>query len=80
MNDLDFKVIEAYLIDRWSHRRIQNEILELDAPLRGGGYKTMQILHEYGITKEYKGILVGQKLNRDLLEETRKIEVYLERL
>ncbi|NLF82380.1 MAG: hypothetical protein GX568_00150 [Candidatus Gastranaerophilales bacterium] len=50
-------VLKAYLIDGLSHRKIQERILNMEAPARGGGFEAMNILHEFGITGEYKGIL-----------------------
>jgi hypothetical protein len=47
MNQKNAAVLRAYLCDGWSHRRIQEEILGIEAPLRGGGYETMKILHDY---------------------------------
>jgi len=80
MDEIDFRVIEAYLINGWSHRKIQIDILELEAPPRGGGFKAMEILHRYGITAEFKGILRGQELNKALFLQSRNIEIYLDRL
>ncbi len=57
MNRQEAQVIKAYLCDGWSHRRIQEQILGIDAPVRGGGYEAMKILHGYGITGEYKSAL-----------------------
>lgn len=46
---IDVQVIKAYLMDSKSHRRIQEEILQMDAPARRGGFEAMKILHSYGI-------------------------------
>ncbi len=80
MNDIDFRVVEAYLINSWSQRDIQEEILGIDAPTRGGGYEAMKILHIYGIGGEHKGILADQELDRELFAESRSIEEYLRRI
>jgi putative restriction endonuclease len=80
MNEIDFEVIEAYLINGWSHRRIQSEILGIEAPERGGGFETMQILHRFGITGEFKNILAGQELNRELFQQSQNIEIYLDNI
>ena len=80
MNEIDFRVIEAYLNNSWSQRDIQEEILGINAPTRGGGYKAMEILHRYGISKEYKGVLANQNLDRQLFEESRTIDEYLRRV
>jgi len=66
--EVQAKVIRAYLIEAKSHRRIQEEILKIDAPARGGGFVTMQILHHYGIRGNKKGILVQNSFEEELLK------------
>ena len=80
MSDIDFRVIEAYLVNSWSHRNIQEVILKEEAPTRGGGFKAMTILHKYGITGDYKGILASQTLDKNLFEKCNNIDEYLQRL
>lgn len=80
MNDIDFKVIEAFLVRGWSHRKIQKDILKIEAPVRGGGFKAMKILHDYGIKKEYKSCLKNQKVDRTLFSQSNDIAIYLDSL
>ena len=54
---LNAKVIYAYLKNSLSHRKIQSEVLEEEAPAIGGGFLTMEILHGYDIQGDKKGIL-----------------------
>ena len=56
-------VLRAYIIDGKSHRQIQSEILGLPAPLHGGGYVAMNILHYYGVSGDEKGILRNKPLS-----------------
>lgn len=63
------KVVKAYLLDGFSHRKIQWEILGIPAPTRGGGFVTMKILHEFGIYKEHKGILKNIEID-ELIESS----------
>jgi len=49
-------VLNAYLVEGRSHREIQREILHIPAPARGGGFRVMSILHEYGIKGKHKAI------------------------
>lgn len=51
------EIIQAYLFDGKSHRRIQREILGLPAPARGGGFVVMEILHHFNIRGDKKGVL-----------------------
>lgn len=44
---IHYKVIKAYLKEGKSHRGIQQDILDIPAPTRGGGFIAMQILHYY---------------------------------
>ena len=78
MNETEFSVIEAYLINNWSHRRIQSEILGIEAPQRGGGFEAMKILHKFEIKEEHKNMLNGQVLDRNLFEQVQDIQSYLE--
>lgn len=55
--EIRFDVIKSYLIDGKSHREIQREILGLPAPLHGGGFIAMYILHYYGLSGDDKGYL-----------------------
>lgn len=77
MNRQEAEVLKAYLCDGWSHRRIQEQILGLDAPVRGGGYEAMKILHGYGVTGEYKSSLKGRTFDADAFEEAGNIRKYL---
>lgn len=72
-----FQVIEAYLYDAKSHRRIQEDILKMPAPARGGGFITMQVLHEYGIGGDKKGYLIGKVLREELESQLAVLEVRL---
>ena len=55
MTEIEIKVCLAYLRDSKSHRSIQEEILGIPAPLRGGGYEAMRLLHSNGIYGHHKG-------------------------
>jgi hypothetical protein len=43
------EVFKAYLYDEKSHRHIQENILKVPAPARGGGFVAMGILHYFEI-------------------------------
>ena len=38
MTKLEAAVLKAYLCEGWSDREVQETILEIEAPIRGGGY------------------------------------------
>jgi hypothetical protein len=70
-NERDYvQVIRAYLIEAKSHRQIQEEILGIEAPSRGGGFVAMEILHHFGISGSKKGILKKSSLDEEYLNAT----------
>ena len=69
ITEQEFKVIKAYLVDGWSQRDIQRKILGMEAPARGGGFATMNILHKYGIKENHKSILINSHLSREEIIE-----------
>lgn len=77
MKAKDAEVLKAYLCSGWSQRRIQEEILGIDAPERGGGYEAMKILQSYGITGEHKSALRGKKFDPQAFEDSGSIRNYL---
>ena len=77
MKAKEVEVLRAYLCDGWSHRRIQEVILGIAAPERGGGYEAMRLLHEYGVTGEYKSCLRGRKFDAQAFEMAGNIQNYL---
>ncbi len=77
MTNIEIAVIEAYLCQGWSHRKIQEEILGIEAPVRGGGFKTLEILHAYGVTKEYKSIFKNKYFDSELFKKAGNIQNYL---
>jgi putative restriction endonuclease len=77
MTKLEASVIKAYLCEGWSHRKIQETILGIEAPVRGGGYEAMRILHKYGITGEYKACLKGKPFDPKVFDAAGNIQNYL---
>ena len=67
LNDIpqEVKVIYAYLKESFSHRKIQREILNKEAPAHGGGFLAMDILHKYEIEGDKKGILNRVPFNEE---------------
>lgn len=78
MPELHLDIVEAFLCNGWSHRRIQAEIMGIPAPERGGGYEAMRVLHDYGILGKHKS--VPRKLDREVFARTKHIELYLEEI
>jgi hypothetical protein len=77
MNRKELEVLTAYLCEARSQRNIQEKIFGIDAPTRGGGYETMRILRQYGITGKNKGCLRGRSFDPEALIRVGNIGTYL---
>ena len=77
MNDLHLSIAEAYLCNGWSHRKIQEKIMGIDAPERGGGFEAMTILHGLGIFGEHKNLLRGKSFDKIAFARAMNLEAYL---
>lgn len=55
--NIKLEVVSEYVLKNKSHRDIQEEILNIPAPLHGGGYEVMNILHEFSLKKEHKNLM-----------------------
>ena len=62
---IEAQVIYAFLVESLSHRKIQEKILKTEAPARGGGFLAMNILHEFDIKAEKKGILALKPIEKE---------------
>lgn len=78
--DKIIKVIKAYLIDGFSHRKIQWEILGIPAPDRGGGFIAMDILHYFDIDGTKKEILRNNEINDLIVSSNGKYQKALKKL
>lgn len=59
MNQEHFDILKSYLCESKSHRWIQENVMNLEAPTRGGGFAAMNVLHAYDVRNEQKGLLSG---------------------
>lgn len=75
---IDAQVIKAYLMESKSHRKIQEEMLKMDAPARGGGFEAMKILHAYEIKGDKKGILTRRSFDEEYSKATGNYQIALE--
>ena len=60
------QVIYSYLVKSMSHRKIQESVLGVEAPANGGGFLAMQILHDFEIRDDKKGILTTTTLEEEI--------------
>jgi len=81
MKSIHKEIIFSYLVLGWSHRKIEINILKIESPVKGGGYRAMEILHSYDIKGEKKSILQGRDFKNELNNATgnykRAIELLL---
>lgn len=66
------QVIYAYLVKSMSHRKIQESVLGVEAPANGGGFLAMQILHDFQIRDDKKGILNSTTLEEEIAKSSGK--------
>lgn len=78
--ELNAKVIYAYLKESLSHREIEVKILGKEAKANGGGYHAMEILHNFGIEREKKGILNEISFDEEYKKSTDKYREALDLL
>lgn len=78
--DYILRVIMAYLFDGKSHRQIQREILGLPAPANGGGFIVMDILHNFDIRGDKKGILQGKNISEMITNSTDELKTILRKI
>ena len=74
------KVIYAYLKESLSYRDIEVKILGKEAKANGGGYHAMEILHNFGIEGEKKGILNEISFEEEYKKSTDKYREALDLL
>ena len=61
MAALNYQIAYAYLVDGWSMRDIEKQILGLPAEERGGGFVAKKALNSMGIEGKDKGCLSHDK-------------------
>lgn len=57
MTKVEKAIVQAYLFHSRSHRWIQENIMGISAPTRGGGFEAMKVLHKYNLFEKHKGLL-----------------------
>ena len=60
---LKAECIKAYLFDGLSFRRIELDVMHIDSPVRGGGFKAQSLMRSYNISTELKGIFKNKTLS-----------------
>ena len=68
----EVQVIYSYLVKSLSHRKIQENVLGIEAPANGGGFLAMQILHDFEIRDDKKGILNTITIEEEIAKSSGK--------
>lgn len=66
------QVIYSYLVKSMSHRKIQESVLGVEAPANGGGFLAMQILHDFEIRDDKKGVLTTTTIEEEVAKASGK--------
>lgn len=53
---LKAECIKAYLFDGLSFRRIELDVMHIDSPARGGGFKAQNLMRSYNLSSDMKGV------------------------
>ena len=81
VNDEDLQMAWEYLTNpNTSFRKIEKEILKIDSPARGGGFKSKTIINALGITAGKKGVLSYASLNEEIADASGQYKRTLELL
>ena len=65
---LELELAKEYLFNpNTSFRKLEKEIMGIDSPNRGGGFKAKTIINNLGITAEKKGILYYISIEEEIL-------------
>ena len=67
-DSLELELAKEYLFNpNTSFRKLEKEIMGIDSPVRGGGFKAKTIINNLGITAEKKGILYYKSIEEEIL-------------
>lgn len=66
-NCLEIELAYEYLYNPdTSFRKLEKEVMKIDSPTRGGGYKARTIINNLGIEADKKGILSARSIDEEL--------------
>ena len=57
------RCLKAYLFDGLSFRRLELDVLQIESPVRGGGFKAQTMMRSFGLIPANKGLLRGKTLD-----------------
>ena len=72
------RCLKAYLFDGFSFRRIEMDVLHLDSPARGGGFKGQMMMRDFGLVKDNKGMFSGRNLMDAINQSNGVVKIALE--
>lgn len=65
-SERDLRIIGSYLIKGLSYRSIEKDILEIESPVRGGGFIAKGILNTYGVEGKHKGTITLSNIDDNI--------------
>ncbi|MBR4826023.1 MAG: hypothetical protein IKZ86_14600 [Spirochaetaceae bacterium] len=80
-NLLKAECLKAYLFDGLSFRRIEIDVMHIESPARGGGFKAQTLMRSFNISTELKGIfnhLSVEALYKKMMENGLSVHPALE--
>ena len=80
-DNLEIELAKEYLFNpNTSFRKLEKEIMGIDSPARGGGFKAKTIINNFGITAEKKGILYYRSIEEEINNATGSYKETLEQI
>ncbi len=70
--------LKAYLFDGFSCRRLERDILGIESKDRGGGYKALTMMRNFGLVSDNKGMFGGKTLDDAISQSSGAIKRALE--
>ena len=55
--------LKAYLFDGLSYRDLERDVLQIESPARGGGFKAQTMMRSFGLISANKGLFRGKTLD-----------------
>jgi hypothetical protein len=69
-SEQDLQIIKAYLVQGYSYRTIEKEILEIESPARGGGFVAKKILNAYGVEGKHKKSITNSNIDEKIISSS----------
>lgn len=68
------RCLKAYLFNGLSFRRIELDVLQIESPVRGGGFKAQTMMRSFGLAPTNKGMFHGKTLDGAIRQSNGEIK------